>query len=279
MKMDDDLWDGEAEEELITLDKENLYNNDFKRALVKCDRRVIFTDHEIKQLEDLDVKMSKLVVKILSNIDQSVLNYEDKLVEDKRKFYRKAEVLNEELRVLEAEASELQLKAEKLFMHREFDKDVLSIVYDANRILDDCYKSYGDLIVKVFLLKESNEAKIKLIFDTVLDDIRMHVNYLKDLKEIEPLANLVTVKVKNLVGSINDFDKILIELLKKEWLKEESEKPTLRSVDRFEVIRQGPMLGWLSTVNSKVKGLEIDSELKKKIIRREGLTVYICTEY
>ncbi len=273
--MDNDLWDGEAEEELITLDEENLYNNDFKRALVKCDKRVILTDHEIKRLKAIDDEMIKIEHQIWELIEKSVEENELENENKAKPYYEEAVRLNIELGRLGKEANTMQVAAENRFMKKQFGEDFLGIVCDAEMILSGNFNHYSELMIKVHLMKESKETEVKLFINTLKNDISMHINYLMELNKIREIGVLLALKTKQIFGSTKNYDALIIKQIHQTLIDITSPQKEVGSAPNFEVIRQGPLTGWLSTLSSKGHAVDVDYVYQRVKMEHEGLTVYL----
>jgi hypothetical protein len=275
MKMDDDLWDGEDEEVLITSDEESLYNNDFKRALVKCDKRVIFTDHEIKRLKALDDAMIEMEHQIWELIEKSVEENELENENEAKPYYEEAVRLNIELGRIGKQAQTIQLAAENRFMKKQFGEDFLGIVCDTEEILSKGFSNYSELMVQVHLMKESKETEVKLFINALRNDISMHINYLMKNNKIREIGIPIALKAKQMFGSTQHYDALIIKQIHQTLNDVTSPQKEVESTLNFEVIRQGPLTGWLSTLSSKGHAVDVDYVYQRVKMEHEGLTVYL----
>jgi hypothetical protein len=281
-KMDDYSWgenvyDGydESEDEINLTSDEILYNHDYKKALVKCDKRVDFNDQEKSQLDELNKKLTSLIDLMIKKIEMSVELDEMEKDEEERRYYKEVKNLEVTLRTLETEANKIQLIAEDRFMKERFNNDVLLIINDAIDVLDKQKDNHVNLMVKALLSKETNFVMIEMMYDSILSNIRMHANYLSMLKETKELGVLIAIKIKDLIATNPDNDKIIVNVLSRSLFKEKLEKLNIKPASGFEIILQGTLTGWLSTLNSTGKTVDIDYAYGRVKMIREGLTVYL----
>lgn len=269
-----DEYDG-SEDEIYPTSDEILYNHDFKRALVRCDKRVFFTNEEKSRLLVLDNQLIELIDRIIEEIEISVELDEMGKDEEERQHYKEVKNLEVTLRTLETEANKIQLIAEDRFMKEHFKHDVLLIINDAIDVLDKQKDNHVDLMVKTLLSKETSFDKIELLYDSILNNIRMHANYLSVIKETKELGILIAIKIKDLISTNPDNDKLIVNVLSQSVYKEKVEKLSLKPASNFEIILQGTLTGWLSTLNSAGKNVDIDYAYERVKMKREGLTVYL----